>query len=270
MTWCEILINLAINLVAGIIIFLVGFFWPRIPKSVTMWRLKKFFGPSVLSENFAIVYGTLQDPRPRYEAPGILKMRFQKQFRNRNIIDISGPFDNIVGDCEIRASGYLAQNIGKIRDKTIRIISDIKAYEDFNCTFISLGSPGSNEISDFAMREPTNIFYQFGNDGSVIEAISDKKIYKGFQLPNIKDCALLMRIRNTRFPDHYFFVCAGLGEWGTSGAAWYLAAYWEKLFKEFKNDDFAILLEVAPYSDTSVKIIESKRCSTAKNYFKSK
>jgi len=28
------------------------------------------------------------------------------------------------------------------------------------------------------------------------------------------------------FPNHSWIVCAGLGEWGTSGTAWYLAHRW--------------------------------------------
>ena len=265
MTWCEVWINLAINLAAGVVIFLVGFFWPRIPKSIRTYRLKKFFGPSVLSDRFAIAYGTLQDPRLRVDSAGRLIPRFQKQFRDGRVIQISGPFDNIVGDCEIRASGYLAQNLGGIREQTINILGDVKAFEDFNFTFISLGSPASNEISGFAMRESTNSFFQFGQEGdeTFIEGISDKKRYRGFQPPNRKDCAIVMRIRNTRFPTHFFFVCAGLGEWGTSGASWFLANRWELLYKEFKDDDFAIILEVDIRSDISASRVASLRSTHA-------
>jgi len=261
MTWCEIGINLAINLAAGVVIFIVGFFWPLIPKSVKMYRLKKFFGRSVLTERFAIVYGALQDPRPRVDTAGNLLLRFQKQFRDGRIIDISGPFENIVGDCEIRASGYLAQSIGKEREQTIRIMSDVKAYNDLNYSFIGLGSPASNDISGFIMRESANQFYSFGQVDSqtFIEAMPDKKRYFGFQPPAPKDCAVLMRIRNDRFSEHFFFVCAGLGEWGTSGASWFLATQWENLYKEFKRNDFALILEVDIGSDTSTKRIAALR-----------
>lgn len=261
MTWCEIWINLAINLAAGVIIFLVGFFWPLIPKSIKMFRLKRFFGKSVLSDQFAIVYGTLQDPRPRVNGQGNPLPRFQKQFRDGRIIQISGPFENIVGDCEIRASGYLAQNVGKEREQTIKILSDVRAYDDLNSSFIALGSPASNDITGFIMREPSNQFYNFAQVGSqtFIEAVSDKKQFLGFQPPVLKDCAVLMRIRNDRFPEHFLFVCAGLGEWGTSGASWFLATHWESLYKEFKRDDFAIILEIDRGSDSSAKRIAELR-----------
>lgn len=261
MTLCEIVANLAINLVAGIIIFLVGFFWPKIPKSVKMYRLKKFFGNSVLTGRFAIVYGTFQDLRPRFDPEGKPSLRFQKQFRDRGFIGVSGPTENIVGDCEIRASGYLSQKIGRERDQIIQILSDGKAYDDLNYTFISLGSPSSNDISGFIMRETANQFYNFYQDEfrTFIEAVTDNKRYFGFQPPTPKDCAVLMRIRNDRFPEQFLFVCAGLGEWGTSGSSWFLATHWENLYKEFKNDDFALILEVDLGSDTSTKRIASLR-----------
>ncbi|MGA2526619.1 MAG: hypothetical protein ABSF79_08405 [Smithellaceae bacterium] len=261
MPWCEVWINLTINLAAGVIIFLVGFFWPLIPKSVRTYRLKMFFGASVLSSRFAIVYGTLQDTRPRFDSHGNPLARFQKQFHDGRVINISGPFNNIVGDCEIRASSYLAQNIGKAKEEIIGILSDIEAYKDLNYTMIALGSPSSNDISGFVMREPSNKFFQFGQTGpqTFIESMQDKKQYLGFQPPVIKDCAVILRIRNVRFPKYFLFVCAGLGEWGTSGASWYLATHWEQLYKEFKQDDFAILVEVDRSSDTSANRIVSAR-----------
>lgn len=259
MTCSEVWINFAVNLAAGVVIFLVGFFWPLIPKSIRNYRLKKFFGASVLSNRFAIVYGTLQDPRPRIDAGGTLIPRFKKQFRDGRVILITGPFENIVGDCEIRASGYLAQSIGKSREEIVGILSDIKAYDDLNYTLIAIGSPASNDISGLVMREPSNRFFQFGQAGTFIESTLDKKQYFGFQPPARKDCAVILRIRNERFPSHFLFVCAGLGEWGTSGACWYLATHWEHLYKEFKQNDFAVLVEIDIGSDTSAKRIASAR-----------
>jgi hypothetical protein len=257
MTWFEILANLIINFIAGILIFLLGLFWPIIPKSIRKCRLKKFFGPSVLSDRFVIVYGTLQDLRPRVDSAGNPAMRFTKVFRNGQVIGVAGPHENIVGDCEIRAAGYLLQNIGKIREEMIRVKSDREAYEDLNFTFISLGSPASNQITGFALREPRNCFLNFvqENQDVFIMSVADKTRYH-FER---KDRAIIVRIRNERFPKNCLFVCAGLGEWGTSGAAWYLAAHWEDLYKEFKEDDFGLVIEVDIGVDSSASRIATLR-----------
>lgn len=257
MTWCEIFANLIINFIAGILIFLLGLYWPIIPKSIRKYRLKKFFGPSVLSDRFAIVYGTLQDPRPRVDSAGNPAMRFSKVFRNGQVIGVAGPHENIVGDCEIRASGYLLQSIGTIREEMIRVKSDIEAYEDLNFTFISLGSPASNQITGFALREPLNRFLNFLQEGQEVFVVSiQNNVRYRFEQ---RDRAIIIRIRNERFPNNYFFVCAGLGEWGTSGAAWYLAAHWEDLYKEFKKGDFGLVVGVDIGVDSSASRVATLR-----------
>jgi len=63
---------------------------------------------------------------------------------------------------------------------------------------------------------------------------------------------MVLKVTNQRFPGCFFFVCAGLGEWGTSGAAWYLATKWRDLQKEFGNA-FGIVVEVELRSDESAR-----------------
>jgi hypothetical protein len=55
---------------------------------------------------------------------------------------------------------------------------------------------------------------------------------------------MILKIRNSRFPTQFFFVCAGIRTWGTSGAAWYLSEHWKSLYKEFGNQEFGVVLEV--------------------------
>ncbi len=267
----KIAVNLVVNLVAGFLILMLSLQWNKVPKYafwpgisilflILLWPfmskyktkhcLKKFWGPSVLSKRFAIVYGTLEDPRPRVDQQGQLIMRFLKRFQSGETIFISGPFENIVGDCEIRATGYLVQSIGKVRASTIAIQSDTEAIQDLDHSFVSLGSHASNEISNLIMRENANRFYIFNQIGQqvFIESIPN---HRRIQMDQRKDFGIIMRIRNTRFPNNYLFLCAGLGEWGTSGAAWYLATKWEGLYKEFKDQDFAVVVGVDKGSDTS-------------------
>lgn len=67
-----------------------------------------------------------------------------------------------------------------------------------------------------------------------------------------KDYGMILKIPNLRFPDRFFFVCACLGEWGTSGASWYLATKWRDLLSEFK-EAFGIVVEVDLGSDQSAR-----------------
>jgi hypothetical protein len=66
----------------------------------------------------------------------------------------------------------------------------------------------------------------------------------------MRDYGIVLKIPNLRFPGQFFFVCAGLGEWGTSGASWYLATKWRDLQSEF-GDAFGVVVEVEIGSDES-------------------
>jgi len=44
-----------------------------------------------------------------------------------------------------------------------------------------------------------------------------------------------------------------LGEWGTSGAAWYLSYKWKEIYKYAKQNTFSIIVRVNPRQDESAE-----------------
>jgi hypothetical protein len=68
---------------------------------------------------------------------------------------------------------------------------------------------------------------------------------------------MLLRIKNPRYPEHFLFICAGIGEWGTSGAAYYLFHHWKELYKKHEQQDFCKVIEVDIGSDDSAREIFS-------------
>jgi hypothetical protein len=66
-----------------------------------------------------------------------------------------------------------------------------------------------------------------------------------------------LKIKNPHSKGYSLLICAGLGEWGTSGSAWYLSRYWKKLAKKFLANDFIIVISVARGSDESASILYS-------------
>lgn len=248
----EILTNLVIDLFSGILIFLLGLFWPVIPKSYRKFLVRRFWGKGVLGEDFVICYGTLIDSR--LMEPNPPPYRYMKRYHDGRIVQLVGPWGNIVGDCEIRSTSYIINTLSTYRKKAVIVVDDATAFENLNRTFVALGSPSSNEITDLILREPNNKFLEFGQEGNTT-FIRDKKSgrkFKGFQLPVPKDYGIVLKIPNLRFPGHFFFVCAGLGEWGTSGASWYLATKWQDLQSKF-GDAFGVVVEVEIGSDESAR-----------------
>lgn len=250
MTSEEIWISLAVNLFAGILIFLLGLFWPVIPKSYQKFQLRKFWGKGVLGETFAIAYGALIDSR--LTQPNPPQVRYVKRYHDGRTLGIPGPWGNIVGDCEIRSSSYIINTLSTFRKNAVAVVADSDGFRNLDRSFVALGSPASNEISDFILREPNNVYLKFDQDtaGVFIEDIQSHNKFRGFQAPVRKDYGIVLKIKNERFPGHFLFVCAGLGEFGTSGAAWYLATKWTELVKQ---EQFGIVVEVEIGSDESAK-----------------
>ena len=62
-------------------------------------------------------------------------------------------------------------------------------------------------------------------------------------------------------PDRVWFLCAGLGSNGTSGAAWYLANKWKRLYRLADANDFMAVIRVHHYSDHDSQLIDIKTCN---------
>ena len=254
MTWLQIVWNFSINVVAGLFIFLVGFFWQRIPKTWREFRMRQFWGKDLFGMGFAVCHGTLQVDR---SAGAILTSPFIKIYRNGSVIRISGPSENVMGDSEIRSVAYLVRELSSARKSAIKIQPDNKAFTHLNRSIVALGSGASNEVTRLVLNEPNNSFLDFGQEGNDV-FIQDKgtgKKYFGFRPPVLKDYGIIIKLPNLRRRGSFLFICAGLGDWGTSGAAWYLASHWNDLRSKFR-EAFGVVVEVDIGSDESARIVD--------------
>jgi hypothetical protein len=252
MTSEEIKVAILINVVTGTFFFLLGLVWPKL-RFVNKPLVRWFFGKGVFTEDFGIVHGSIVDSRVPSAGPN--EGRFVKCFHDGRQISIVGPWGNVVGDSELRASSYLINALDPFRDMPVTVVDDRKAFSKLNSSSIALGSPSSNEVSDWVMRQSENAFLEFGQDnsGGYIKAKRGNEIFRGFEHREGKDLGVVLKIPNCRSRGHYFFVCAGLGDWGTSGAAWYLAQYWRRL--PWSRRGFGLIVEVDQLSDTGAKEI---------------
>lgn len=250
----ETLADIAINLgVALFVIFLV-FLLSAIRRKYNAYYLRRFWGKGVLGRDFVISYGGFFDSRLVEANP--TRFRYVKRYHDGRVVKFVGPWGNVVADAEIRSASYIIETLSKYRKEAVRVEVDATALANLDRTFVALGSSSSNDITDLILHEANNTFLEFGQeDGTFL--IRDKKTnnkFKGFQPPMNNDIGIVLKIPNQRFPGHFLFVCAGLGEWGTSGASWYLATKWRELQKEF-GDSFGIVVEVEQGSDQSARRI---------------
>lgn len=136
-------------------------------------------------------------------------------------------------------------------------------------TYICLGSSDSNIKTKDVLAFSNNNFLDFGFDSETRERVIFRKRSPQNTIKiTDKDKGIIVKITNKHFPEYKCFVCAGLGEWGTSGAVWYLANNWEKLLKDYNKNDFGVVVETTPLSLESTQIIEVDLLSLKKTVWK--
>jgi hypothetical protein len=220
--------------------------WSRLRSWLVGRQFKQIFGPGVESPNFTLVYAELA-LAPALSA--VLPFPFVKPGGNpRAGFSISRP----VSLCELRAAGYLASAIGNGVGCTPALRSDAEVRALLDLDFVSFGGPESNFKSSDCQLNPGNRLAQFDqrvtqfldpNTTNPLAVCSD---------PNF-DYGLVLKVRPTQFPDRVWLMCAGFGEWGTSGAAWYLANRWREIREKAKGQSFALVLRVRPEQDQSAE-----------------
>jgi hypothetical protein len=243
--------NISAELIAASIAFVLGGLGSRIPRSVDRHRFGGFWGEPMLANDFRVVYGMMSQSPPG-------EQRFQKKHHDGRITEFQATRQIITQEV-IRACSYILQETAKFVNKPVTICTDEDTFNDLDSTFIAIGGPVVNEITERALNEESNKFLQFSipDDPAVrvwkiytMVGLEDRRSFAR-TLHEGKDYGVILKVGNSRFPRHRFFVCAGLGSWGTSGAAWYLSNHWRALYKEFGSGEFGLVVEVDSGSDTS-------------------
>lgn len=228
-----------------------------IPNAINKARFKDFFGRESLNgDNVFVVLDPYEHPIPR---PQLQRgqARFVKRFHGRkNDIPIIGE-DKLLGSCSVRVTKYSSEAFSQFRpkDKRLKVVLDEEVMNSWDGSFFCFGSADSN-IKTFDIEAlPQNNLYRFDFDpatGYRCFVINGQR----FTLGNRQDKAVLARFVNPHHPEHLLFVCAGLGEWGTSGATYFLFDRWKQLNKTFKRGkNFCLIIEVDVGSDESAKEI---------------
>lgn len=226
--------------------------WRAIPNSITKYKLRKFFGPSALGDgNFWLVVDPYYHSLPR------TGNRYIKRFIGRKPDQQLIGEDRVLGSNILRLLGYLAAALGQYRDNgsPITFVADEDIENRWDGTMICFGSSDSNVKTLDIEGLPQNGFYKlkFNSSGHRCFEVAGRE----YNITSNEDKAIILRIRNPRFPAHWLFVCAGLGEWGTSGSTHYLFSHWKQLHKRFEDRNFIIVVGVKGRSDENVEELYS-------------
>ncbi|MCU0784810.1 MAG: hypothetical protein MUF81_12365 [Verrucomicrobia bacterium] len=223
-----------------------------IPRAIQNWRFRRFFGSDAVTGDR--IFGVL-DPVTHPLLPQ--NNRYVKLFGGRRQDQpLVGP-TNVLGICSVRVASYASALFGRFRPshKPLAFVIDYDVDVKWDASFICFGSSDSNlktfDIESLSQQK----FYSiaFDSSGKRVFRVGNRE----FEFSEKHDYGILLRMRNPHHPEHALFVCAGLGEWGTSGAAYLLFHNWSSLYWKHGNADFCKVIRVANRSDETAEEVFS-------------
>ena len=256
--------QILLNVLGGAITVLLIELVRKIFSSLTHRRFKQVFGEDILQgSNFHLVYAQLGLRTITNKGGNTISHPYIKPGEGSS----GGQFsiDKPVSSCEVRAAKYLTEVIGAESKQAPMLSSDDELKGRLDISFVSFGGPLSNYKTKDAIENDGNQLLNFDNH-NFLSKKSGKVVLcpeQGF------DYGLILKAHPIQFPKRVWFICAGLGEWGTSGAAWYLAHKWREIYYYSKQKSFAIIVRVKPTQDESAEpIVKVKNLTEVEQYAK--
>ncbi len=251
----DFVVNVVAGLLTGLLIFFVALRWELFKSFIRRDRaaFRRLFGAGAVEhKKLFVTLDTIYDSRLLPQDSGKASAaspqpqgRFFKMFPDGHWTFINGPSGELLGYCSARGAAYLINSLANVKGVSIEPVSDTNVLEKWNGTYINLGSSYSNIKTDHIKHLPSNPWLK--DDGGEFTLKDGTVITQG---PG-RDRGIIMKLQNPYFPDHALLVCAGLGEWGTSGSAWFLANKWRELSRRFGSHPFLISVRVSLQSDES-------------------
>lgn len=209
------------------------------------WRKRKFkqlFGDKLI--DFNIVYPSLT-LGPVFDRQGnSLQFPYRKNnssFKMKEPVPLS----------DIKAALYIAEAFYKASSKYPTFNSDQSIHTKIDLSFCAVGGLLNNKTEQ-VLRSAANKFYKINTNGVV--RIVRTKDRTDFNNSNQFDLGIIIKITHPNFPRRKQFCVAGLGETGTSAAAWYLSNNWRQLRKEVKSKDFGAIIKADIGIDESASL----------------
>lgn len=243
----QIILNVVGGILASIIFFAIFESCKWFKKQYFKKSFKQIFGKDA-TKNFNIVYGKMI-LLPSYKKDGTpLEWPYAKP-DTKNVFRITSP----VSFTGTKSAKFLSESFGKNIGYAPILISDEDIKEKLDISYCSIGGYNNYKTID-VLKSEENTFFDI-----IMPNIVDKENpHKTFAVDGTYDYALIIKIVPKSFPNRTWIAVAGLGEWGTSGAAWYLSRNWKKIKKITKNKPFGLVIKVQGGKDESAEIIYHK------------
>ena len=234
--------QIILNVFGGVIVAVLILIFEKARKQLSRRSFRKIFGDDI--ENaFFVIYPNFQSPSrdTKYEKlPSIVK---------RNRVSSATNLTTVHGTAVTRAVSHLTYMIGNNSKVPPRIMSDHEMDSQMDISFMSIGGLTNFKTVDLLENEVYD-FLDF-NSESIISKKNGQPIVtagSGF------DYGIITKIKPFNDSKRIWLCCAGIGEWGTSGAAWWLSRNWKKIYKKAKKKPFACVTSTKQGSDDSTQL----------------
>ncbi len=212
---------------------------PKLWRYRSTWKFKRIFGKDAGKE-YHIIYKMNKVPDRR-----IVFQRYEPKLK-RECYGSTTNLTTITSCATTRAIGYLVYAFGEKVNKPPFISSHADTDEKMNISFISIGGRTNLKTCDLLKEVPD--FLTFEGD-SILHRKS-----KLVTASEDTDCGVIIKIHPQNNHERTWLCCAGVGEWGTSGAAWFLSRKWKDIHKWAKSKSFAIVTRTNTGSDETTQL----------------
>ena len=158
---------------------------------------------------------------------------------------------SMISHTDITAYDYLKKSFFTELGVNVRACMDEdmvnpKSYCSFGCL--------NNVLTLKILNDPKNTFYAFAR------GFVNKRTNATYNCHGRTDYGVIIKITDDLTKSVQICV-AGLGESGTTGAAYFLANRWMELVKKFDDADFGCIIEVTNLYDPSAKMVDCEKAS---------
>jgi len=230
------------NIIGGVIVALLTLLVGQLIRCLRHWKFKRIFGNDV-DCGLKLKYGPLipSPLHPDFTRPDTKVKRPKQIVTNQTLV---------APDSNILATSHLASTIGRNAKMPPNIESDAKEDDIMDTSFVAIGF--ANYRTYDLIEDEGNIF--LNQTGTNIISKKSKLPFIINPKPDY-DYGVIIKINPTCSQSQTWICCAGLGNWGTSGAAWYLAKHWKSIWRWAGKKPFAIITETRNNSDDSTTFL---------------
>lgn len=234
--------NIFWNIVGGIIVVLLTFAYQRIVHYVSHRAFRQVVGDDL--HELYVVYPACQTPNIATVYPKPQPMVPRRVFGTVNLTMLNST-------AITRSVSHIAFAISRFSGSSPQIRSDLEMDELMDISFLSVGGVNNFKSLD-VLDNGSNSFLTFGERGSITSQNSDREIVR---IEGANDYGLILKIRPDHNSQRTWLCVAGIGEWGTSGAAWWLGRHWKTIHKQAKDKPFACITRTRFGSDDSTALV---------------